>query len=390
MNQALAQEIIDRATKLRPAISERAAETDNLRKLPQASVDDMLNAQLFSIVAPRKFQGLEMDIDVLLEAAKEVGRACGSHAWVLSLLGTHNWMGGLFPTETQQELFADRGYLLAPATFAPSGTMKQVDGGYRVNGRWMFGSGSMHSSWVLVSALEEDDTDNIVGMRCIALPIEDVTVEDTWHTSGMRGTGSNDIVIENVFVPERRTIPFMDLLEGSAPGACLSDNPMYRLPLVPYLAYTAAAPCIGMGKGAIDTFADYLGQRVFVNGEAQKDKPAAQMRLAEARNEVAAAEALMDRGVKEMIARVKNGDSFTVADRVHYRSEACYATTLVKRAIDRLAEAAGAKSQFENHPMQRFQRDINTIRGHVVFDLDTTMELQGRVLIGLEPNQPLV
>jgi len=377
------EQLMNSARKVRELAAAKGDETESV-------LTEMIQGKLFSIVAPQSHNGLEMDIDVLLDAAREVGRGCGSTAWVLSLLGTHNWMGGLFPAETQQELFGDKGYLLAPATFAPSGTMRACEGGFRVSGQWKFGSGVMHSDWVMVSALEEDDQANMVGMRCIALPIGDVTVKDTWHTSGMRGTGSNDIVIDNAFVPARRTIPFFDLLEGTTEGGKLSANPVYRLPLIPYLAFTAAAPALGMGRGAVDAFGAYLKERVFMTGDAQKDKPAAQMRLAEANNEVSAAEALVEKGVRDMLGKVKSGEGFTLEDRVRYRSEACYAATLVKRAIDRLCEAAGARAQFQNHPLQRFQRDINTLRGHVVFDLDTTMEMQGRVLIGMPPNQPLV
>lgn len=382
--------LMQNAARVREAAAKRADETEQLRQLPEATVRELIDGKLFSIVAPKQHNGLEMDIDVLLEAAREVGKGCGSTAWVLSLLGTHNWMGGLFPEQAQQELFGDKGYLLAPATFAPSGTMSACEGGFRVNGCWKFGSGVMHSDWVMVSALEEDDQANMVGMRCIALPIADVTIADNWHTSGMRGTGSNDIVIQDAFVPTHRTIPFFDLLEGTTEGGKASANPVYRLPLIPYLAYTAAAPALGMGRGAVDAFSEYLKERVFISGDAQKEKPAAQMRLAEAHNEVSAAEALVERGVQDMLAKVKSGEGFAIEDRVRYRSEACYAATLVKRAIDRLCEAAGARAQFKHHSLQRFQRDINTLRGHVVFDLDTTMELQGRVLIGMPPNQPLV
>lgn len=242
----------------------------------------------------------------------------------------------------------------------------------------------------MVSALVEDDRDNIVGMRVAALPLEDVVIEDTWHTSGMRGTGSNDIVIDKAFVPEHRSFPFEELLEGRAPGTLLSDNTMYRIPLVPYLSYTAAAPALGIGLGALDAFRDYLSERISMVGEKHLDKPAAQIRLAEGDIELKAAGALLDSGVKRLLDCARRGVSFTVDERASYRAEACYIATMAKRAVDSLCEASGARAQFEDHPLQRFQRDINTLRGHVVFDLDTTMEMYGRVLLGLGPNQPLV
>lgn len=390
MTEISAAQLIQRAKDLKPLLLEQARHADQIRQLPEQTLAALVEAQLFSIAAPQRYHGLEMDLDVLLAVAKEIGRGCASTAWVMSLLGTHNWMAGLFGERAQEEIFADRGYVLAPAVFAPSGSAVAVDGGYRINGRWRFASGSMHSNWFMVSAMVEDKQDKLVGMRVIALPLEDVTIEDTWHTSGMRGTGSHDIVIEDAFVPEHRTFPFKELLEGRAPGTQLSDNPMYRVPLVPYLSYTAAAPALGLGLGALDAYRDYLQERVSMVGEKQLDKPAAQIRLARADMELKAAEALLDSGVKRLLDCARRGDTFTVAQRAGFRAEACYVATMVKGVVDSLCEASGARSQFEDHPLQRFQRDINTLRGHIVFDLDNTMEMYGRVLLGFEPNQPLV
>lgn len=383
-------ELLKRAEEMIPRLLERGAEADRARRLPDSTVADLIENHFFSIVAPRRCGGMEFDLDVLLAVAKTLGRGCGSTAWVTSLLGTHNWMAGLFPLATQDELFADKGYLLAPAIFAPSGSARQVDGGFRVSGRWCFGSGISHSDWIFVSALRSDAAENIVGMECLVLPVKEIEVLDTWHTVGMRGTGSHDVVIDDVFVPEHRAIPFADVIQGTAIGASLSANPSYRIPLVPYLSYTAAAPALGIGFGALDQFTNYLQQRTMMGGEKQKDKVSAHARLGEAQVALAAAEALLDRGVADLLQKAKSGHPFSIEDRVAYRAEACYIATIAKRSVDSMLEAAGAKAQFETHPLQRFQRDINTLRGHVVFDMDSTMEVQGRVLLGLEPNQPLL
>jgi alkylation response protein AidB-like acyl-CoA dehydrogenase len=242
----------------------------------------------------------------------------------------------------------------------------------------------------MLSSAELNADDEMVGMHCLLLPLEDVTVLPTWDTVGMRGTGSCDVQVENVFVPSHRAIPFHDLLNGTSIGARESSNPTYRIPLIPYLSYTALAPVIGMGKGAVAVFQDYLEQRLLMSGKNQKSSTAAQIRLATASNNIAAAEALMDRGVADLIRTVKEEMEITIQDRVRFRSEACFAASLVKQAINELAAGAGAKAQFKSHPLQKFQRDINTISGHVVFDMDTTMELQGRVQLGMEPENPLV
>lgn len=382
--------LLERARQIAKQAAARGQEADRLRKLPDATINELIEAQLFSIAAPRSQNGLECDLDVLLEVAKALGQGCGSTAWVLSLLGTHNWMGCLFPARTQQELFASRGYVLAPATFAPTGRLVPVEGGYRLSGRWGFGSGSEHASWAMLSALEEDDQGQVIGLQCVVLPMSEVQLQDNWRTSGMRGTGSQDMLIEDAFIPSHHAVPFLDMLEGRTAAGLASANPMHRIPLIPFLAYTAAAPALGMGQGAVNAFSEYLQQRVNLIGEKQHEKPAGLMRLGEASMKVRAAEALLDRGVADLLSKARAGHVFSVEERVHYRAEACYVATLVKEAIDLLAEGAGARAQFEQHPLQRFQRDINTLRGHVVFDLDGTMELAGRAMTGLPPNQPLI
>ena len=375
----------------------RGMEADSIRQLPSTTINELIENNFFSIVAPKRCGGFEYDLDILLAVVKQLGQGCGSTAWVTSLLGTHNWLAGLFSAKAQDELFADKNYLLAPAVFAPTGKAVKVNGGYRVSGCWSFASGISHSNWIMLSALLYDkagenaeENANVVGMECVVIPIGDITVKDTWDTVGMRGTGSHDIEVDNVFVPQHRSIPFADVLSGNSPGAILSDNPIYRIPLVPYLSYTAAAPALGIGFGALEQFRTNMVDRVMLGGEQQQQKVASQIRLGEAQIALSAAEALMDRGVRDLLTKVKAGHTFSIEERVNYRAEACYVADSVKRVVDNLLEAAGAKAQFHAHPLQRFQRDINNLRGHVVFDMDSTMEMQGRSMIGLAPNHALI
>lgn len=390
MNSLSHLALVEKARAMIPDLIARGNEADNIRQLPADTMKDLFDNEFFSIVAPKRFGGFEHDLNVLLDVAKQLGQGCGSTAWVTSLLGTHNWLGGLFSEQAQNELFAGKSYLLAPAIFAPTGKAKSVDGGFIVSGNWSFASGISHSNWVMLSALVHDETDNVVGMECVVIPVEQVTVEDSWDTVGMRGTGSHNIEVNDVFVPQHRSIPFFDVLSGNCPGAQLSNNPAYRIPLVPYLSYTAAAPALGIGLGAVEQFRLYMIDRVMMGGEKQQQKIASQMRLGEAQVTLAAAEALMDSGVKDLLTKVKAGHEFSLNERVNYRAQACYIADSVKRVVDSLLEAAGAKAQFKTHPLQRFQRDINNLRGHVVFDMDSTMEMQGRAAMGLEPNHALV
>jgi len=380
-------ELLDRARQMRDRIASRAEEAEDLRRLPEDTISDFIDAGFFSVLVPERFGGLEMPLDVLVDLAVEIGQVCGSSAWVLALFGIHNWLAALFPEETQEELFSGNAFVLAPATFAPGGHLRSCPGGFRLEGRWSFGSGCHHGSWVFVSGLTEGGERANPEVRCAAVPMDQVRIEDTWHTSGMRGTGSADLVIEETFVPAKRTLDFSGLVAGSSPGSRVHASPSFQLPLVPVLAQVATGPAVGLAKGALAAFQDRARQQ---SGGARVDSPSTQIRLAEASMEIAAAEELLRASVATLLSRNKAGEKFSPNDRAYFRMTACYATTLCARSIDRVVSAAGARAQFRDSPLQRQQRDIQTLRGHVVFDFDATAELFGRTLLGLAPNQALL
>lgn len=383
-------ELLDRANKMRERLASRVDEAEEQRRLPDETVSDFAEADFFSVLVPEKFGGLEMPLDALLDLALKIGEVCGSSGWILALLGIHNWIAALFPEETQEELFAGRGYVLAPATFAPGGRLRPCPGGYQLEGRWSFASGCHHGSWALVSAQVDGADSGASDFCCAAVPIEKVRIEDTWHTSGMRGTGSADLVIDETFVPKERTIDFVGLLSGETPGSKIHAAAAYRLPLVPVLALVASAPALGLAKGALAVFRDRVQRPNAAGGRDAAGWAPAQVRLAEASMEVAAAESLFRETVASLLARNEVGERFSESDRAYFRMSACYVTTLCARSIDRVVSASGARAQFRSSPLQRLQRDIQTLRGHIVFDFDATAEMYGRTLLGLPPNQVLV
>lgn len=383
-------DLLERATQLRGRIEGRIYEAESQRRLPVETITDFSDAGFFSVLVPKRFGGYELPLDVLLDLVIEVGEVCGSSAWVLALLGIHNWLAALFPEETQEAVFADNGYVLAPATFAPGGRLWPCDGGFRLEGRWPFGSGCHHGQWAFVSALVEAGEGAAPELRCVAVPMEDVRIEDTWHTSGMRGTGSADLLIEEAFVPKARTLDFASLLRGDSPGSRVHASRSFRLPLVPALAQVAAAPAVGMARGALGAFRERIRGRRTMAGERAIDSAPTQVRLAEASMEVASAEGLLRETVGSLLSRNESGEKFSDGDRAYFRMAACYVSTLCVRSVDRVVAAAGARAQFRDSSLQRHQRDLQTLRSHVIFDFDTTAEMYGRTLLGLPPNQFLV
>src|SRR5690606_3057091 len=195
---ATREELLDRATALLPALAERAAETEELRQVPPATVSDLRDSGLMRVAPPARYGGHGTDIDVMYEVAMVLGRACGSTAWCYAVWSIHSWMLGLWPQEAQDEVFADGPDLFSSSAFAPTGKLEPAPGGYHLSGRWQFSSGSDAGTWALLNAMTPE------GPLMALVPRSDYEIVDTWFVSGLRGTGSKDIVIEDAFVPEHR------------------------------------------------------------------------------------------------------------------------------------------------------------------------------------------
>lgn len=373
-------EIVRRVRELAPVLGERAAAAEAARRLPDETIEDLAAAGLFGMLVPAKFGGPELGFEAMAAACREAGAACASTGWLSVIYTLHNWMVGLFPEQAQAEVWAERPYALIPCVLSPSGTAEPADGGHTVTGRWSWGSGIMHADHVMVMALVT--VGDAIEPRLFLLPREDVTVHDVWHTSGMRGTGSNDIEVPGVFVPAHRSVPMPALTEGRSPGAGVHPGPLYRTPLVPVFALTGAAPVLGAAEGVLARFTERMATRVMAySGQRQRDLMSGQIRFAEATADLAAARLLLEDALRD----VASGRSLGMTDRARARLVAAHVVATARRVVNELCSAAGASAQFTSSPFQRAQRDVNTISGHVVFDPDAAYALYGRIELGLDP-----
>ncbi|OBH30743.1 acyl-CoA dehydrogenase [Mycobacterium sp. E342] len=361
-------------------LAERADEAERLRRLPAATVDEFRRTELFRLLLPARFGGIQASFPELLQPIRRMAHGCASSAWTLGFYALHNWMLSLFDMRAQEEVFAS-GPVLAPAPLAPTGRGTPADGGVRLTGRWSWATGAMDADWVMVGALIERP--DRIDPALVLVPADQVEVVDTWHTAGMRGTGSLDIVVTDVLVPEHHMVSVADIYSGTAPGARAHDAPTYRWPMVPALALVASMPVLGAAERVTELFAERLGGRVLAySGAAQKDQPAAQIRLASARVRLRALRALVDEtagGIEDLVVR---GKRVSRAVRAEARLAAAHTVHESKVIIADLVEASGASAQFLSNPMQRFKRDVDIASGHVVFDYDVSRELAGALAIG--------
>ncbi len=372
---ALTDDFVDR-------LAQRAAEAEDLRRLPDATIADFRDSGLSRLLLPARYGGEQAPFTAILDPVRRMAHGCPSSAWTLGFYILHNWMLALFGEQAQDDVFAD-GPVLCPAPLAPTGRGTPVEGGVRLSGRWSWATGVMAADWVMVGALcgPEDGMYPALAL----LPADQVRIEDVWHTAGMRATGSNDVVVDDVFVPEHRLVKVADIYAGTAPGAALHGAATYRWPMVPALALVASMPALGAAEHVADVFATRLGERVLAySGVAQKQQPAAQIRLGDARVRLRALDGLLRETVTRIETMVADGQRIPRAVRAEARVAAAHIVHESRAVIAELLEASGASAHFLNSPLQRAKRDVDIISGHVVFDYDVSRELAGALQIGIK------
>ncbi len=382
--------LMERTKALKPLLASHAREAERIRRPVDLVWSAIRRSGVFYHFVPKRYGGLEFDVDLFVDIMLPLAEGCASTGWVTSFCVEHNWMMSQFPKDAQDEIFAEFPYIVAPGVTMPPGKATKVKGGYRLSGHWKWGTGVMHADWVLATG-QLPDPGTPPAVLFFALPISDVSVVDVWHVDGMVGTGSNDIVIDDAFIPEHRVLEMARMREGTAPGAKLHENPIYRMPMLPFLALTAAIPAVGNARAAVALFRDRLRERVvFGTDLKQAEKPAAQMRLALADMKTRTAELLIRDAGRGAMALARREGVAPVEERISLRAQIAYAMELCRAAIRIVCEASGSGAHFLDNPLQRALRDINVMSSHVVYDLDGATELHGRAMIGLPPNSPLV
>ena len=382
------EEMIQRARDLIPVLKERAQRTEDMRELTPETIADLKNAGIRKIYAPKRYGGYEMDWGVHVDVTRELGRGCGSTAWVASVVYCHTWLLARFPPKCQEEFWPSHPDAVIGTAFAGGGGMREVKGGFIVNGRWKFSSGINHADCAIVAA-GVGDNDPKSGKRQIyrmamLLP-GDYEVIDVWHAEGLRGTGSNDIKVTELFVPTHRTILSEEATGTKPPGAALHDSYIYSVEFAPYFFTMLAGPMMGTAIGAFEEYCTQTSQRrgqIF--GETIAGQVPVQIRVGESAAELNAARVIVDNVGKWLhdygVARKPLPGTALMA----VRRDMTYAAKLCMRAVGRVANMMGVTGQIGHNPVQRLFRDCRTITSHGGMQWDASMGPLGKLLLGLD------
>ncbi len=378
---------IDRVRSLLPALRERAPRAEQLRRLPDETFADFQEAGLFRALQPKRYGGYELDPGTLYQAVMEVGTVCGSSAWILGVIGVHNWHLAIFPPQAQEDVWGADTSLQLSTSLAPTGTVGRVDGGYRLQGRWSFSSGCDFCHWaVLGGIVPSGDSGQAPDARVFLVPRRDYEIDDNWHVTGLCGTGSKDLLVNDAFVPEYRTHSYLDAFHLRHPGTAVNDAPLYRLPFGIIFPNGIAAPAIGVALGALTAFREQSRTRVNLRDQSRLvEDPFIQYRLAEAAAEVSAARDRLLGNFAEMMLLVRAGEEIPLSARARYRWDAGKAIDWSVQAVDRLFEASGGRGIFLNNPIQRAWRDVHAMRAHAGNNPERAAAVFGRSEFGLPP-----
>jgi 3-hydroxy-9,10-secoandrosta-1,3,5(10)-triene-9,17-dione monooxygenase len=371
--------LLARAGKLSPVLKERARLTEEMRRVPPESVRDMVDAGLHLIGVPRSFGGLDIDYGVGHKAGIELGRGCASTSWCYSLWVAHSWLVGYWPLHAQEEVFGDGPDTLCSSSLSiGKSTCTPVEGGYRLTGRWEFSSGCDSADWIILGVAG-------IGRRnWVLVPKGDYRIVDTWFVSGLRGTGSKDIEVEDVFVPEHRALEVATAGDTDLGAWELHGQDRYRVPIPVLLGWDLVAPMIGLTRGMIDEFVARLAGTSGPGRTA--DSAAIHLRLSQACAEVDAAEVLMQQDVSETLRKGRDGESFSMLERARFRRDKAFCTQLGLQAVNRLFDLSGGHALFDSEPMQRFHRDAQAVAHRDGLIMDLGGQQFGRVMLGLEPD----
>jgi alkylation response protein AidB-like acyl-CoA dehydrogenase len=372
-------ELVASARDLQPLLREHLADGEVYRRQADEVIEALTTAGMFRLFTPRRFGGYAVSLRTLVDVTEALAEADGSAAWIVGIAAGAAWLGAHATERAQEEVFGPGPDVRISGSANPA-PARRVDGGLRVNGRWAYASGSPHASWAGVAMAVADGHGQPGGYFGL-VPRSDIGLEETWQTVGMRGTGSNTWVGEDLFVPEHRLFAIGDVAEGS-PG---HDEPLYRLPFAPVAALNLMGTLLGLGRAALDYTVEKAPTKSMRHTffARQSDSVAVQVQTAEAALKLQTARLHTHRIADDLDAAALDGATLDYADRAQIRAELGYAVAQVLEAIQILLDVHGAAGFAESSPLQRIWRDANTGGRHAGFNAAVGYEVLGKVLLGV-------
>jgi alkylation response protein AidB-like acyl-CoA dehydrogenase len=379
--------LIARAAEIRPILERNAETTDSLRRLADENVQALRDTGLCRMMVPARFGGYQTSVRTYIDVLAELGRGCGSTAWVASLINVCAWLAALFPERAQADIWDSNQDAWIAGSLAPNGAAVPVDGGWRVTGRWPWASGSLHAQWGACGIHMKNERGEIVNFGLSLMPMSDLKVEDTWFMVGMKGTGSNTIVANDVFVPEHRFLPYPRAFAGQYRTE-FTDEVVYRVSLVPVTVLILAPSQLGVARAALDHAIAKAPTRgiTHTNFATQAESSGFQMLIAEAAMKIDTATLHAQRAADDLDRAAADNRVMDLPARARVRIDTALAAKYSRDAVELLVQAHGTSSLADSNRMQRLWRDVHTASHHAITEWQVNLEVYGKALLGIEPN----
>lgn len=379
------QLLVARARELGPLFAKNAAVTEKDRRAAEENIRALAEAGIFKTMVPRRHGGFQGSVRTHLDVTATIAEHCGGTAWVAALTNVCAWFVGTMNAQVQDDVFGADPDARVAGVLTPTGTARPVDGGYIINGKWYWASGSLHATWGFVGAMELDAADQPVRQLGVVMPMSELKIEDTWYTVGMRGSGSNCIVASEVFVPGHRVNQTAPSIVGEY-DTPFKDETAYRAALIPVFALVLIGAQLGMARAALRHVIEKAPQRniAYTSFQKQSDSTAFQMQVARAATLIDSAHLHAQRAAQDIDEAAYGGEYLDYTTRARVRADTGWIAKLVTEAIDILVTAHGAGTFAESNLLQRIWRDSNTAARHAVVLQPVGEEVYGKALLGVE------
>ena len=376
-----ASELINRARSLAPLISAHAEENAKKRSIAPEVIEELRRAGLFRILQPRRWGGYELPPSAFLDVQFEIARADMSTGWVYGVLGVHNFQMGLFDDRAAQDVWSENDNVQIASTFQPGGIATPTPGGYHFSGQWKFASGCDHADWIFLGGRLGDEF-----LTCL-LPREQYEIIDTWHASGLHGTGSKDILVKDVIIPEYRVHRSSDGFRCDSPGNKVNTGWLYRLPFHQVFIRAITGASTGALQAMVDAFLDYASRRVSVVAGATIKDPDALLALGEAIATIDQINCIMRRNFTVLEGYAKQGMTPPFEERLLYKYQAASVTRLCLDAAQTLFEHCGGTGLFSGQPFGRILNDLVAAKQHAAAQNHLSARSLGGSALGQEVNE---
>jgi 3-hydroxy-9,10-secoandrosta-1,3,5(10)-triene-9,17-dione monooxygenase len=384
------QKLVDQVNLLAPTLRERAEGTNKARRLPKETIADLKASGALKTIQSTRNGGYGLGMREHLDVLAALGRGCGSTAWVVGVTQAHSWLMSHFPLEAQEESYGANPDALISAVIGPRGSATPVEGGYMLSGTWPFTSGCENADWLLLGGVIKGP-DGVIDEGDFLIPQTDATILDDWYTVGFTGSGSCTTTVKELFVPTHRFLSLPSVIMRKAPGTEHQQGWNQHAAAVPVLALALCGCGIGVAQQALADFPAMIkGKAIAYSGEDQYLHPNTHVKAAEAAHLIYEGEMILYRVADEIDTAARAGVEIDFLTRARHRLSCAQGVRRLLEGVEILFKTTGASGIRTASPLTRAVADLRALNQHGLLNLEMNQQLYGRVLLGLEPNTPLI